>query len=122
MCIIGSMMGMLFILGNREELMELTNMRGIGYGFLAAGLYASVILMNKLLKDLSGLDITLMQLGIASIVLFPYVFATEGVGQIHMNQKSFLLLVTLGILHTGIAYFLYFTSMQKTFRTNNSSL
>ena len=85
---------------------------GIGYGLLAAVLYAFVILINKFLKGLSGLETTIVQISIASIVLLPYILMTEDLQYFSLDGIEVLLLFTVGIIHTGLAYLLYFTSLQ----------
>ncbi|MEN2767894.1 DMT family transporter [Ornithinibacillus xuwenensis] len=86
---------------------------GIAFGLLAAGLYASVILINKFIKDLSDYETTVMQLSIASIILFPYVAFTEKMNYTNLGMQSIILVLVLGIIHTGFAYLLYFSSMKK---------
>jgi RarD protein len=81
---------------------------GIAYGLTAAGLYASVVLMNKFIKNLSGFETTLIQLMMASIVLLPYVYIKEGMDFSGIDQQSILFILIVGIVHTGFAYFLYF--------------
>ena len=89
------------------------NIKGIGFGLIAATLYASVILINKFLKKLTGLETTIVQLMMAAIVLLPYVLMTEKLSFYKLSGNSFLLLIVVGLLHTGIAYLLYFTSFQQ---------
>ncbi|MUV36426.1 putative transporter YxxF [Lentibacillus sp. JNUCC-1] len=86
---------------------------GIGYGLLAAGFYASVILMNKFLKGLSDFETTVMQLSIASLVLLPYVVFTETMNYSGLDTQSLVLVSILGVIHTGVAYLLYFPALQK---------
>ncbi|MGZ4160834.1 MAG: DMT family transporter [Neobacillus sp.] len=86
---------------------------GILYGLSAAALYASVILMNKFIKNLSGFETTLVQLMVAAIVLFPYVLLKDHLNFSSVNAHSIILILILGIIHTGIAYFLYFTSFKE---------
>lgn len=86
---------------------------GIGYGLLAAALYASVIMINKFITGLSHLETTIMQLGIATVVLFPYVAFTEPMNYSGLSMQSILFIIILGIIHTGVAYLLYFASMKK---------
>ncbi|MFD2043037.1 DMT family transporter [Ornithinibacillus salinisoli] len=89
------------------------HLAGIAYGLLAAAFYASVILMNKFIKNLSDFETTVMQLSIASIVLFPYVGMTESMNYTGLDMQSLILIVILGIIHTGFAYLLYFSAMKK---------
>lgn len=86
---------------------------GISYGLLAAALYASVILINKFIKNLSDFETTVMQLLVASVVLLPYVWLTEDMNYANLDVKSITLLVVVAIIHTGLAYLLYFSVMKK---------
>ena len=87
--------------------------KGIALGLAAAILYASVILMNKFVKDMSPVETTLIQLISAAVVMIPYVLATENVSEFVFDKKSILFTLIVGIFHTGIVYMLYFASMQK---------
>lgn len=84
---------------------------GILLGCGAAVLYASVVLINKFIKDIPANDCTVMQLGTVAVVLLPYVLLTENVGAIDWNPSYLALLVLVGIVHTGIAYKLYFSAV-----------
>jgi drug/metabolite transporter (DMT)-like permease len=53
--------------------------KGILFGLGAAMFYASAVLMNKFIKDISAYDKTIMQLGAAAIVVLPYSLLTSGV-------------------------------------------
>ena len=86
---------------------------GILYGLSAAVFYASVILMNKFIRNLSGFETTLVQLIVATLVLLPYVFIKNQMNFSAINSTSIKFILILGIVHTGIAYFLYFTSLQE---------
>lgn len=85
---------------------------GIVFGLGAAVLYASVMLMGRKLAGLSALDKTILQLGIAGGVLIPYCCIT-GWGDTALSWQLWLLLIGVGIVHTGIAYLCYFGGMGK---------
>lgn len=85
---------------------------GITYGLLAATLYATVILINQGLKNMVGLERTVIQLGAAALVLLPYVLLTNDY-TIHMDSKTLFLLLILGVIHTGVAYTLYFNLLPR---------
>lgn len=109
-----AMAGMFLIVGvGSSESENANHLLGIGYGLAAAALYASVILINKFLKGLSGLETTFVQLTLASFVLLPYVLFTENIEILGISRHSILMLVIVGVIHTGFAYLLYFSSMQK---------
>ena len=88
-------------------------LRGVFYGIGAAVFYASVILLNKKIRDISAYDKTMMQLAAASIVLLPYTVLTEKVSVLSLTPVAVILLAVVGILHTGISYTLYFGSMKE---------
>jgi len=85
---------------------------GILYGLCGAVLYAGIILTNKFIKSLSSFEITFAQLVMAAIVLSAYILYqnTLDIAEISLHWP---LILTIGIVHTGIAYFLYFSSIQK---------
>lgn len=113
MCIIGSMAGMYLIVGSGSGVAEKNQLLGIGYGIIAALLYAGVIITSKFIKNLSGMESAMIQLAVAAVVLLPYVLATEKIQLTEFNFKSIVLLLTVGIIHTGISYLLYFSAIQE---------
>lgn len=111
-CIFMALVGMGFIVGI-DGINNKRDFIGIMYGLLAASFYASVVLSNKFLKDIKGIEITVVQLFIAAITLLPYVLIVEGNKILKVSGSSIPYILILGIIHTGIAYLLYFSSLQK---------
>lgn len=87
--------------------------KGVICGLVSAALYAIVTLSNKCVKGLSGLEITIVQLVGAGIVMLPYVLFTQGISKPQNGAVDILCVCVLGIVHTGIALFLYFSSIQE---------
>ena len=112
-CIIAAMIGMLCIVGIDKNSIGTNNIIGILYGLSAACFYAGVVILNKFLKDISGRDSSIVQLSVAAIFLLPYVIFTEKINLVGISSRSIILLLIVGIVHTGIAYLLYFTVIQK---------
>ncbi len=84
------------------------------FGLGAALLYASVMILNKKLKDISAYERTVWQLLFASLSLLPFcLFGGEFASLCSCGAKEWLLLAVIGIVHTGICYALYFGSMMK---------
>jgi RarD protein len=84
---------------------------GILYGVAAAVAYAGFTLLNKFLKGLTSLAATIAQLGVATIVLLPYtLFAGNATAVI--AGRTVLLLIILGIIHTGLAFWLFFSAVK----------
>lgn len=112
-CVMLSLLGMMLVVdvfnggyGNGSGI------KGVAFGIMAALLYASVVIMNKFLKEIEPIDMTVSQLGIASVVLLPYILLTGSGSKVTINGSTLLLLLLLGIVNTGIAYLLYFSSLK----------
>jgi len=113
-CIVIAIFGMLLVVASGGlGTARLEDFIGIGYGLLAAVFYASLMLLNKFIKNMGDLEITLIQLGTASLLLIPYVFITEGFGILDVSVSSIPFIIILGIVHTGIGFLLFFSGMQK---------
>jgi len=64
------------------------------------------------LSDYHTYDKTIFQLLISAIVLTPYCAATFDMPDTQLTATGILLLLFVGIVHTGIAYYLFFGSME----------
>ena len=106
-CIGVAMIGMVFVSGVLQGNQQ-SSLLGVVLGVGAAVFYASVILMNKKLSPIGAYDKTLCQLGAASLVVIPYILIVGGMNFGEMTAFSWVMLSILGIVHTGIAYALYF--------------
>ena len=111
-CVFLALLGMIFVSGIFSIENTASNPKGILLGFTAAVLYSSVVIMNKMQKDIPTFDRTVFQLGTAAIVLISYNCLTGTMPEAMPTMPVVLLLLILGILHTGIAYYLYFSSME----------
>ena len=114
LCVIAALIGMVFVSGVLEtDLSGSGEFLGILCGVGAAVLYASVVLMNKKLTDIDGFDRTIVQLAAAAVSLLPYVLLTERGTPMTWAPLTIVLLLVLGIVHTGICYTLYFGSIKE---------
>ncbi len=111
-CVLFSFVGMVLvsgILGSDPPRGEAV--WGILMGLGAAGLYAAVIFLNKLLPGQNVYDKTLLQLLGAGGILLPYVLLNGQMDFSGFDFSAVLLLAAIGLVHTGLAYVLYFGSM-----------
>jgi drug/metabolite transporter (DMT)-like permease len=88
-----------------------TDMNGVLCGLGAALLYASVMIMNKFMGDVPSYERTVVQLFVAGVVVLPYAILT--MGQVQITKYSVILLVIVGVVHTGFAYLLYFGAVKN---------
>lgn len=112
-CIGVAILGMLLIVGNGIGASGKSDLLGIFFGLVAAAFYAALMLLNKFIKNIAKLEITIIQLGITAILLFPYVLFTEGFGILEVPKSSILFIILLGIINTGVGFWLFFSGMQK---------
>lgn len=113
-CIMTALLGMVLVSGILETgVNELSEIRGILFGLGAAALYAMVVILNQSLTKVPVYDKTILQLLAAAIMLIPYIIFTEGIPSFRLQIVSLILLLFVGIVHTGIAYALFFASMNE---------
>ena len=112
LCVGIALVGLVFVSGVLQQMPTKEELLGIAFGLGAAVLYASVMFMNKKLSPIPAYDKTILQLGSAAIVILPYILLTEGLPSFSLTAIQWVLLIVVGIVHTGIAYALYFGSMK----------
>ena len=75
-------------------------------------LYATVVLLNKFIKGVSGAHRTFLQFAAALLTLLPYVLLTSGFTLGNLDTSGWVSLMIVGIVHSGIAYCLYFSALK----------
>ena len=86
---------------------------GILFGLGAAVFYASVVLINKFIRNVEGIHRTFLQFIAAVVTLLPYVMATGGVTLGGMDAPGWGCLLIVGLVHTGLTYCMYFSSLRE---------
>lgn len=112
-CIGVAIVGMLLIVGNGISAFGKGDLLGIFFGLVAASFYAALMLLNKFIQNMAKLEITIIQLGITALLLLPYVLFTERFGILEVSRSSIPFIILLGIVNTGIGFWLFFSGMQK---------
>ena len=111
-CIAASFIGMVLVSGIiGSGLPSVNELKGILYGIAAAAIYSSVVIINKKLPKLEPFSKTFIQLAGAAVVILPYVLISEDITAVPTDPRSIVLILILGAVHTGIAYALYFGSI-----------
>lgn len=111
-CIIASFAGMVLVSGIIETGMpSLSELKGILFGIGAAVLYSIIVILNKKLEGIEPFSKTFIQLCSSAAVILPYILTAEDITAIPTDTRSLILIAILGIVHTGIAYALYFGSI-----------
>jgi drug/metabolite transporter (DMT)-like permease len=112
-CIGVAILGMLLIIGNGISASGKDDLLGILFGLVAAAFYAALMLLNKFIQNMGMLEITIIQLGTTALLLFPYVLFTEGFGILGVSRSSIPFIILLGVVNTGIGFWLFFSGMLK---------
>ena len=88
-----------------------SSFRGVLLGLGAAVFYSAVVIMNNMIAGVDPWRKTYIQLLSAGLVMVPYLLLTGGIDPASFTPLTVVLLLVVGIVHTGIAYVLYFGSM-----------
>ncbi len=86
---------------------------GLLCGGGAALLYAALIVANKRVKRLSGLNCAMYELIVAFFVVLIYLVASNAKLPVIPTAEDIVWVLAIGLVNTGLAYYLYFSSLQK---------
>ena len=111
-CFVMSTLGLVLITGV-GDVGSGSDFIGILFGLGAAIFYATVILLNKFIKNVEGIHRTFLQFLSAMIILIPYVMMTSGVTLGNLDGIGWINLLIVGLVHTGITYCMYFSSLKE---------
>ena len=112
LCFVMSTLGLVMITGV-GSLKGGKDLMGILFGLGAAVFYATVILLNKFIRNVEGIHRTFLQFLAAIIVLVPYVLLSSGITLGNMDGIGWVNLLIVGLVHTGVTYCMYFSSLKE---------
>lgn len=112
LCFVMSTLGLALVVGITDLGKGGNDTIGVAFGLGAAVLYATVILLNKFITGVSGIHRTFLQFLAAILVLIPYVTFTGGYHLGSLDLTGWICLLIVGLVHTGITYCLYFSSLR----------
>jgi len=92
---------------------EGAHISGIIFGICAAMCYAGMMITNKMLKNMGTAETTGIQLLASTVLLFPYVLCTEKFSFTTLNSHSIILIIILGVIHTGLGFFLFYYGLKR---------
>ena len=107
--IAASMLGLILIVGS--NLSDGYGYLGLGLSAVSGMLYAAIVLINRGIKDrMDSRAATFVQVFTAMLVLLPFVLADgDVINAVHLDARAIAFTVLLGVLHTGVAYTLFFS-------------
>ena len=113
LCFVMSTLGLALVVGITDLGSGGNDAVGVAFGLGAAVLYATVILLNKFIKGVTGIHRTFLQFLAAIAVLIPYVLCTGGMHPEILSSTGWICLLVVGLVHTGITYCMYFSSLKE---------
>lgn len=113
LCFIMSTLGIVLIIGIGDFSQGKSNIVGILFGLGAACFYATVILLNKFIKNVGGIQRTFLQFLSAILILIPYVGFTSGFSLGKLTTIGWICLLIVGLVHTGVTYCFYFSALKE---------
>ncbi|NCA99415.1 MAG: EamA family transporter [Clostridia bacterium] len=99
-----------FFLINHQAYQDGKSALGLFYGGLSAVLYAVMVILNKKAKSIQGLENAMLQLLVSFLTVAVYVGLRQGY-IIHIPGGSWLPILILGLVNTGMGCYLYFSSI-----------
>ena len=110
-CFLMSTLGLVLITGI-GDMGKGKDLLGIVFGLGAAVFYATVILLNKFIKNVEGIHRTFLQFLSAIVILIPYVLVTSGITISVLDGIGWTNLLIVGLIHTGVTYCMYFSALK----------
>ena len=112
-CVFAAFCGMILVSGVLQTGFHLSELKGALFGITGGFFYAMVVLINKYIKDISPVNTTIVQLALVSVIMLPYSGLTGAFSEVSVTEVGIICLITLGALHTGIGYIIYFDAVNK---------
>lgn len=112
LCFLMSTLGLILIIGVGNLGQSGNDLLGVLFGLGAAVFYADVILLNKFIKNVTGIHRTLLQFFAAILILVPYVACTGGIHLTELDGLGWGCLLAVGLIHTGVTYCMYFSALK----------
>lgn len=116
LCILFSTLGMILVAN--IDIANLSANMGIIYGLLSAFGYTLILVFNRKLKNMDDAYSTFFQILIAALVMMVYIFVIKKDTLVIPKGDDLIIILILGVVHTGIACLLYFSSINKL-KTDN---
>ncbi len=107
--ILTAFVGLILIVG--FNLLEGVGLMGMLLSAVSGMIYAAIVLINRKIKNrIDNQTATFVQILAAMLVLLPFVgFSGNLLDIVNLDGKTLVFVLLLGVLHTGVAYTLFFS-------------
>ena len=108
-CVAAALLGILLISGVWTG--SIGSFSGVVMGLAAAICFVVIVICNRKIHDIPALDKSAFQLAVSALTVLPYALLHNRGVELELTATSLLIIVVLGVVHTGIAYCFYFSGM-----------
>ena len=108
-CVLAALIGIVLVSGFWNG--SIGSMVGVVMGLLAAACFVVIVICNRKLQAIPALDRSVIQLAVSALTILPYALIKNWGTAITLDTTSVLIILLLGLVHTGAAYCLYFSGM-----------
>ena len=112
-CVLAALIGILSISGVFSGESGRANPVGILFGLAGALGFVGLAVLNRKIKGMVFYDRSMIQLASAAVVALIYAVAANIGKPVEVNLRSVLIILMLGVLHTGVAYCFYFDGLAR---------
>lgn len=112
LCIFSALLGIACVSGVFEQSdVSYRDLIGVALGICAALLYAVTVMINKKVDTVDASDKAITQFASSAVVMFIYSLFVTKPEELTFSATTVVLLLLVGVLHTGVAYTIYFKSL-----------
>lgn len=114
-CLAAALVGMVLVSGLVEggSVIGADDLRGVVVALMSAVLYAVIVCLNKHTTDTPPIERTAFQLLVSSVVMLAILLCRGTLRGLTASGQTLGLLAVVGVVHTGLAYALYFPSVGR---------
>lgn len=110
-CSVTAVIGIVLVSGVFDGNSGEFNATGLILGMSAAIFYAIAMLFNKVIKGVRSYDKSMIQIGVAGAIMLVYSAFSGAFTDVHVSTLGIVLLIIMGVFHTGYCYSLFFGAM-----------
>ena len=119
LCVATALFGVVCVSGVFEQSgVYSPDLIGVALGVGAAVVYAITVVINKRLDKIDPIDKAVTQFASSTVVMFIYCLFTTKASELEFSLQTIILLIVVGVVHTGVTYTLYFKSLPNVTSQN----
>ena len=113
LCVLAAVFGMVLISGVFAGEGGRANPVGIALGIAGALCFVGLAILNRQITGISFYDRAELQLLAAAVVVLPFAIRSAVREEFTVDARSVIIVLVLGVVHTGVAYCFYFDGLAR---------